>query len=83
MVIGFIWEELRTHVVWGPNECAGHVILIFQHSGDAKVSNFDDVGFCQENILSFKVPVKNIPLMQILKNKNHTLVTLLTISLNF
>lgn len=69
MVIRFIREELWTHVVRGPYECAGHVVLVFQHSGDAKVSNLDDVGLCQEDVLCFKVPVKNVPLMQVLQHK--------------
>lgn len=69
MVIGFIGEQLRTHVVWGPNKCAGHIILVLQNSCNAQVSNFDDVGFSQEDVLRFQVPVKNIFLMQVLKIK--------------
>lgn len=69
MVVRFIWEKLWTHVVWSPYECAGHIILVLQYSCDAQVPNFDDVGLCQEDILCFKVTVKNIPLMQVLQNK--------------
>lgn len=68
MVVGFIREELWTHVVRGSYECAGHIILVLQYSCNAKVSNFDDIGLCQEDVLCFKVPVKNIPLMQVLKS---------------
>lgn len=75
MVIGFIREELWTHVVRGPYESAGHVILVLQHPCDAKVSNFDDVGLCQEDVLCFKVPVKNVPLMQVLQSKITTVTT--------
>lgn len=67
MVIGFIGEKLRTHVVWSSYERAGHIILVLQHSGYAEVSDFDDVGFCQEDVLSFQVSMENIPLVQILK----------------
>lgn len=63
MVIRFIREEFRTHVVWGSYECAGHIILVLQYSGNAKVPHFNDVGFRQEDILRFKVPMKNVPLM--------------------
>lgn len=66
MVIGFIGEELRTHVVRGSYEGAGHIILVLQYSCNAQVPNFDDVGFCQEDVLCFKVSVKNVPLMQVL-----------------
>lgn len=67
MVIGFIGEEFWTHVVRGPYECAGHIVLVLQHSCNAEVSNFNDVGLCQEDILCFKVAMKNVPLMQVLK----------------
>ena len=67
MVIRFIREELWTHVVRCPYKCAGHIILVLQYSCNAKVPNFDDVGLCQEDILRFKVPVKNVSLMKVLK----------------
>lgn len=75
MVIGFIREELWTHVVRGPNECAGHIILVLQHSRDAEVPNFNDVGLGQEDVLRFKVPVKNVPLMQVLQSKITTVTS--------
>lgn len=73
VVVGFIGEELWTHVVRGPYECAGHIILVLQYSCDAKVPNFDDVGLCQEDVLCFKVPVKNVPLMEVLQSKMTTI----------
>lgn len=79
MIIGFIREEFRAHVVWGPNKCAGHIILVLQHSCNAKVPDFDYVGFCQEDILCFEVPVKNILLVQVLKN----IITNLTFPVSF
>lgn len=66
MIVGLVWEKLWTHVVRGPYECAGHIILVLQYSGNAKVSDFDDVELCQEDVLCFKVPVKNVPSMQVL-----------------
>lgn len=75
MVIGFIREELWAHVVRGPYECAGHIILVLQYSRDAKVPNFDDVGLCKEDVLCFKVPVKNVPLMQVLQSKFTTVTS--------
>lgn len=69
MVVGFIRKELWTHIVRGPNESAGHVILVLQNTCNTQVSNFDDVGFSQEDILRFEVPVKNIPLMEVLESK--------------
>lgn len=69
MVVGFVGEELRTHVVWGPYECAGHIIVVIQNSCNAEVPNFDDVGFCQEDVLCFQVSMENVPLMQVLKTK--------------
>lgn len=75
MVIGFIREELWTHVVRGPYERAGHIILVLQNPRDAKVPNFDDVGLGQEDVLCFKVPVKNVPLMQVLQSKITTVTS--------
>lgn len=75
VVIGFIREELWTHVVRGPYECAGHIILVLQYSCDAKIPNFDDVGLCQEDVLCFKIPVKNVPLMQVLQSKFTTVTS--------
>lgn len=75
VVVGFIREELWTHVVRGSYECAGHIILVLQYSCDAKVSNFDDVGLCQEDVLCFKIPVKNISLMQVLKSTFKTVTS--------
>ena len=72
MVIGFIGEELGTHVVRGPYECAGHIILVLQYSCNAKVPNFDDVGFCQKDVLCFKISVKNVSLMQVLKSNRNS-----------
>lgn len=69
VVIGFIREKLWTHVVRGPYECAGHIILVLQYSCDAKVPNFDDVSLRQEDVLCFKVPVENVPLVQVLQSK--------------
>lgn len=68
VVIRFIGEELWTHVVRGPYQCAGHVILVLQYSCDAKVPNFDDVGLCQEDVLGFKVSMKDVLLMQVLQS---------------
>lgn len=53
VVVGFIGEEFWAHVVRGSYQCAGHVVLVLQHSCNAKVSNFDDVCLCQEDILRF------------------------------
>lgn len=75
MVIGFIRKELWTHVVRGSYECAGHVILVLQYSCNAKVAYFDDVGLRQEDVLCFKVPVKNVPLMQVLQSKITTVTS--------
>lgn len=69
VVVGFIREELRTHVVRGPNERAGHIILVLQNSCNAKVPNFDNISLCQKDVLCFKVSVKNVPLMQVLQGK--------------
>ncbi len=75
MIIGLIREELWTHVVRGPYECAGHIILVLQYSCDAKVPDFDDVGLRQEDVLCFKVPVKNVPLVQILQSRITTVTS--------
>lgn len=66
MIVGLVREELWTHVVRGSYQRAGHIILAFQHAGNSKVSNFDDVESCQEDVLCFEVPVKNVPFMQVL-----------------
>lgn len=66
MIVGLVREELWTHVVRGPYECAGHIVLVFQHAGNTEVSNFDDVALGQEDVLCLEVPVKNVPLMQVL-----------------
>lgn len=75
MVVGFIGEEFWTHVVRGSYQCAGHVILVLQHSGNAKVSNFDDVGLCQEDVLCFQVTMQNVSLVQVLKSKSATVTS--------
>ena len=72
MIVGLVREELWTHVVRGPYKCAGHIILVFQHAGYTKVSNLDDVEPCQEDVLCFEVPVKNVSFMQILQKQRHS-----------
>lgn len=75
MVVGFIREELWAHVVRGPYECVGHIILVLQYSCNAKVPNFDDVGLCKKDVLCLKVPVENVPLMQVLQSKFTTVAS--------
>lgn len=67
VVVGFVGEELWTHVVRRPDEGAGHVVLVLQHSCNAKVANFDDVGLGQEDVLRLQVAVENVPLVQVLR----------------
>lgn len=75
MVVGFIGEELWTHVVRGSDQRAGHVILILQHSCNAKVSNFDDVGLREEDILCFQVPMQNVSLVQVLESESEVVTS--------
>lgn len=63
VVVGFVGEQLRAHIVWCSYEGAGHVILILQNTGDAKVPHFDDVSLGQKDILGLQVPVQNTLLM--------------------
>ena len=75
VIIGFIGEELRAHVVRRSDQGAGHVVLVLQDPRDAQVSHLDDVGLGQEDVLGLKVPVKDVLLMQILFNQTVCLET--------
>ena len=69
VVVGFVGEELRAHVVRRSDQGAGHVVLVLQDPGDAQVSHLDDVGLGQEDVLGLQVPVEDVLLMQILFNQ--------------
>lgn len=63
VVVGFVGEELWTHIVRCANQSAGHIVLILQNPGDAQITYFDYVGFGQEDILCFQVSMQDVLLM--------------------
>lgn len=69
VVVRFVREQLRTHVVRRSDQGARHVVLILQNPCDAQITYFDYVRLCQEDVLRFQISVQDVFLVQILKRK--------------
>ena len=47
------------HIVRGAYDCHSHLSSAFQNFGYSKITNFDSVVGCQENILRLKISMYN------------------------
>ena len=58
-IVGYVLEDFRAHVVWGPNQSEGH-LSILEHLGYPQVTHFDQIGSGEKHVLSLQVPVQNL-----------------------
>ena len=65
MVVWLFLAQFWTQVVRRPNDSVGHVLRLVEELGDTKVSDFNLVIFCQENICGLDVSVQNFVAMEI------------------
>jgi hypothetical protein len=42
---------------------------VIQNAGNAEITKFDTPTFCEENVLGFQIPMKDLPIMDVLNRQ--------------
>lgn len=71
VIIRFFLTEFRTQVIWGADNCVGHVRRLIEQFGDSQVSDLDFIVLTQKHVDSFDVTVEDFVSVQVIQAETH------------